>query len=75
MSLVSNSLSLLFPAAQTEVQESEPARLTPQLYRVQHPLVRFSGNRLISLLGSGEEDEQPKCVVAAVQVCSIDLNG
>lgn len=50
------------------MQESEPARLTPHLYRVQHPLVRFSGGRLISLMSSEDEEEQPKCVIASVQV-------
>lgn len=61
-------LCALFSAAEAEVQESEPARLTPPLYRVQHPFVRFSGGMLISLISSEDEDEQPKCVIASVQV-------
>ena len=56
-------------AAEAVVQESEPARLTPPLYRVQHPLVQFTGGgRLISLMSSEDEEEQPKCVIASVQV-------
>ena len=63
------SFLFLFLAVQAEVQESEPARLTPPLYRVQHPLVQFTGGgRLISLMSSEDEEEQPKCVIASVQV-------
>lgn len=63
------SFLFLFLAAEAEVQESEPARLTPPLYRVQHPLVQFTGgSRLISLMSSEDEEEQPKCVIASVQV-------
>ena len=63
------SFLLLVLAAEAEVQESEPARLTPPLYRVQHPLVQFTGGgRLISLMSDEDEEEQPKCVIASVQV-------
>ena len=63
------SFLLLALAAEAEVQESEPARLTPPLYRVQHPLVQFTGGgRLISLMSDEDEEEQPKCVIASVQV-------
>lgn len=72
-------LSFLFLvlAAEAEVQESEPARLTPPLYRVQHPLVQFTGGgRLISLMSSEDEEEQPKCVIASVQVSIVyGVNG
>ena len=63
------SFLLVALAAEAEVQESEPARLTPPLYRVQHPLVQFTGGgRLISLMSGEDEEEQPKCVIASVQV-------
>lgn len=72
-------LSFLFLvlATEAEVQESEPARLTPLLYRVQHPLVRFTGGgRLISLMSGEDEEEQPKCVIASVQVSIVyGVNG
>ena len=60
----------LFPvllAPEQEVPQPEPERFTPLLYRVQHPLVRFSGGKLVSLIGS-EDSETPKCTLASVQV-------
>lgn len=45
----------------------QPERFTPLLYRTQHPFVKFSGGRLISILG-GNDTETPKCTIAAVQV-------
>jgi len=71
------SFLILVLAAEAEVQESEPARLTPPLYRVQHPLVQFTGGgRLISLMSTEDEEEQPKCVIASVQVSIVyGVNG
>lgn len=54
-------------APEQEVPQPEPERFTPLLYRVQHPLVRFSGGKLVSLIG-GEDSERPKTILASVQV-------
>jgi len=54
-------------ALAVETPKPEPERFTPLLYRVQHPLVRFSGGKLISLIG-GEDNEAPSCTIASVQV-------
>lgn len=55
-----------------ETAKSEPERFTPLLYRVQHPLVKFSGGKLLSLIG-GEDDETPKCTIASVQVRQVQI--
>ncbi|XP_029196226.2 protein transport protein Sec16A-like isoform X7 [Acropora millepora] len=50
-----------------ETTSAQPERFTPLLYRTQHPIVKFSGGRLISILG-GNDTETPKCTIAAVQM-------
>ncbi|XP_074626048.1 uncharacterized protein LOC141884189 isoform X4 [Acropora palmata] len=50
-----------------ETTPAQPERFTPLLYRTQHPIVKFSGGRLISILG-GNDTETPKCTIAAVQM-------
>jgi len=63
------SFLLLFQAAEAEVQETVPVRVTPPVYSVQHPFVQFTGgSRLISLMSGEDEEGQPKCVIASVQV-------
>ena len=63
------SFLLLCQAAEAEVQETVPVRVTPPVYSVQHPFVQFTGgSRLISLMSGEDEEEQPKCVIASVQV-------
>lgn len=49
-----------------EIPKPEPERFTPLLYRVQNPLIRFSGGKLISIIPN--EDEVPKATIASVQV-------
>ena len=58
-------ISLTAPVEETPT--SQPERFTPLLYGTQHPIVRFSGGRLISVIG-GNETEAPRCTIASVQV-------
>ncbi|XP_068695445.1 protein transport protein Sec16A-like isoform X2 [Montipora foliosa] len=55
------------PAPVEETPTSQPERFTPLLYGTQHPIVRFSGGRLISVIG-GNETEAPRCTIASVQM-------
>ena len=57
----------MFLAQVVATPESTPERFTPMLYRVQHPLVKFSGSRLVSLI-DGEDGEAPRCTITSVQV-------
>ena len=60
------TIVFLFALAK-ETTPAQPERFTPLLFRTQHPIVKFSGGRLISILG-GNDTETPKCTIAAVQV-------
>lgn len=62
----SNTIVFLFALAK-ETTSAQPERFTPLLFRTQHPIVKFSGGKLISILG-GNDTEIPKCTIAAVQV-------